>query len=198
MESSYKNLLSDLVERIGSETGPGIAPMFHAVRKIPYGAAGNRDPKAVYENNIGSCSGKHILLRDLLRAAEFDAEIVTIFTHFNKAIPDNESFPPELRRLVNEGDICDFHHYVRARSSGAPWQRLDATWHDALVPYGFPVNADWQGEGDTELAAETIREYPPEEDIASFKVRLLQQLTSEQRHQRARFFTLLGDWIADL
>lgn len=198
MERSYEKFLENTGQEIARGAGPGIAPIYHTVRRIPYGAAGRRDPRAVYERNIGSCSGKHILLRDLLRHAGLKAEVVTIFAYFNKAIPDHETFPDELRYLIRNENVCDFHHYVRARSRDGEWQRLDATWHDALERYSFPVNSGWSGEGDTTIAAEAIREYPPEEDIAALKLRLLQELTREQREQRARFFKLLGDWIATL
>lgn len=198
MERSYEKFLENAIRAITTDADPGIAPIYHAVRRIPYGAAGRRDPREVYESNVGSCSGKHILLRDLLRRAGVDAEVITMFAHFNKAIPDHEAFPDELRYLIRNENICDFHHYVRTKSEDGAWQRLDATWHDALERYGFPVNNGWSGEGDTMIAAEAIREYPPEEDVAALKLRLLNGLTRDQRRQRERFFKLLGDWIATL
>ena len=198
MERSYEKFLEDLNREVARGDEFGIVPIYHKVRRIPYGAAGRRDPRAVRENNVGSCSGKHILLRDLLRQVGIEAEVITIFAHFNKGIPDHQAFPEELRRLIRDEQICDFHHYVRAKPQFEDWLRLDATWHDALEPYGFPVNSGWCGEGDTVIAAETIREYPPADDIAALKVRLLEELTPEQRAKRARFFELLGDWIGTL
>ena len=90
--------------------------IYHTVRRIPYGRTGQRDPATVVETNVGSCSGKHILLRGLLRAAKFDAEIITMFTHFDQGIPFNASYPHALRELLGAGEICDFHHYVRVRT----------------------------------------------------------------------------------
>jgi hypothetical protein len=174
-----------------------MALLYHAVRKIPYGSIGERDPVKVIANNLGSCSGKHILLRDLLRETSHKAEIVTIFTYFNRGVPSHPAMPEDLRKMIEEEDICDFHHYVHARWDDR-WLKLDATWHDALSPYGFPVNRDWRGQGDTMLAATPVREYPAVEDLANWKMDLLEQLDPEQRDKRARFFRRLSAWIATL
>jgi hypothetical protein len=85
------------------------------VRRIPYGSTGERDPVRIIANNLGSCSGKHILLRDVLRETGREAEIITMFTHFNRGIPSHPAMPPDLRAMVEGEDVCDFHHYVRVR-----------------------------------------------------------------------------------
>jgi Transglutaminase-like superfamily len=174
-----------------------MAVLYHAVRKIPYGSIGERDAVKVIANNLGSCSGKHILLRDLLRETGHEAEIITIFTYFNRGVPSHPAMPEDLRKMIEDENICDFHHYVHARR-GDRWLKLDATWHDALSPYGFPVNRDWRGQGDTVLAATPVREYPAVEDLATWKMDLLEQLDPEQRDERARFFRRLSAWIATL
>jgi len=105
--------------------------------------------------------------------------------------------PAELRATIEGEDVCDFHHYVRVRM-GEGWRKLDATWHDALIPYGFPVNRDWKGEGDTVLAAAPIHEYVAVEDLIALKEQLLTQLTPEQLESRSKFFTELTKWIMAL
>jgi hypothetical protein len=185
-----------LKERLS--VGPtNVADVYHAVRKIPYGSTGERNPVKVIANNLGSCSGKHILLRDLLREVGWEAEIITMFTHFNRGIPSHPAMPTNLRAMIDGDDVCDFHHYVRVRMD-EDWRKLDATWHDALIPYGFPVNRDWRGEGDTVLAATPIREYPAVEDLVARKEHLLTELTPEQRELRAKFFTRLTEWMITL
>jgi hypothetical protein len=174
-----------------------MSDVYHAVRKIPYGSTGERDPLKVIANNLGSCSGKHVLLRDLLREVGWEAEIITMFTYFNRGIPVHPAMPAELRAMIEGEDVCDFHHYVRVRM-GERWRKLDATWHDALIPYGFPVNRDWKGESDTILAAAPVCEYPAVEDLVAFKERLLTQLMPEQREFRGIFFTRLTNWMMTL
>lgn len=173
-----------------------VVAVYHAVRNIPYGSVGERDPFLVVARNSGSCSGKHLLLRDLLRRTGCEAEIITMFTHFESRLGQHPSFPADLNALIAEGGICDFHHYVRARSRPGPWVKLDATWHDALAPYPFPVNTDWQGQGDTQLASVPLEEHPAVEDLVPYKTALVASLSPPDRDRRSRFFALLADWIA--
>jgi hypothetical protein len=191
---SYTSFLSQHVE---AGSSAALSDAYHAVRRIPYGSTGERDPVKIIANNLGSCSGKHILLRDVLREMGRQAEIITMFTHFNRGIPSHPAMPPDLRAMVEGEDVCDFHHYVRVRT-GRRWTKLDATWHDALIRYGFSVNCDWRGHGNTTLAATPIREYPPVEDLAAWKVQLLTKLNPEQRELRARFFRRLTEWMMTL
>ena len=193
-KATYKTFLKKCLGA-GSKN---VVDIYHAVRNIPYGSTGERDPVKVIASNLGSCSGKHILLRDLLREIGCEAEVITIFTHFNRGIPSHSAMPAKLRAMIaGDEDVCDFHHYVRARIDQR-WCKLDATWHDALITYGFPVNRDWNGRRDTVLAATPIREYPPVEDLAAWKKQLLTQLTPEQREFRAEFFTQLTEWMMTL
>lgn len=189
----YRDFLKDVVATNELNDIPAI---YHQVRKIPYGSNGNRDPRVVFESNVGSCSGKHILLRDLLRSAGYEAEIITMFTYFNESTPLCGSFPDELKSLSKEERIPDFHHYVRIKKHGA-WVKLDATWHDELDSFGFAVNTKWAGEGDTLLASVPEQEYPNEENLIDFKARLVATLPDDQKALRARYFELVTKWIAD-
>lgn len=194
-------MISPIYKRfLRTRLGEGVADLpaiYHAVRTIPYGSVGERDPVKIIANNFGSCSGKHVLLRDLLRETGREAQVITMFTYFNRRVPSHPSMPESLRALIEGADVCDFHHYVRARGEHG-WVKLDATWHDALIAYGFPVNHRWTGEGDTILAADPIREYDAVENLAARKTELIQQLTAEQRELRTRFFGQLADWMMTL
>ena len=182
------------LREIEDNTRPRYVSIYHAVRNIPYGGIGERNPLAVLENRRGSCSGKHVLLRDLLRAAGYEAEVITIYTHLNKTIPLLSSFPDDLSLMVRDEEIKDYHHFVRIRIDGQ-WLNLDATWHDALRDHGFPVNMNWNGTGHTTVAASTIEEYPAVEDLAVFKQELIAALTPEAREKREQFFEKLTSWI---
>lgn len=192
-KSLYTNFLRERTE----VASPTLADIYHAVRRIPYGSTGERDPVKIIANNLGSCSGKHILLRDLLRESGWTSEVVTMFTHFNRGMPSHPSMPADLRAMVEGPDVCDFHHYVRVRVDGR-LLKLDATWHDELIPYGFPVNNDWKGDADTRLAATALKEYPAVEDLAAWKAQLLAELTEEQRELRSRFFRRVTEWMMTL
>ncbi len=192
--ATYKKFLTKCL-RAGSTN---VVDIYHAVRNIPYGSTGERDPVKVIASNLGSCSGKHILLRDLLREIGCEAEIITTFTHFNRGIPSHSAMPAKLRAMIaGDEDVCDFHQYVRARNDERSC-KLDTSWHDALITYGFPVNRDWDGRRDTVLAATPILRASPSGGSGCLEKQLLTQLTPEQLEFPAEFFTQLTEWMMTL
>lgn len=171
--------------------------LYHFVRQFRYLSDGVRDPAIVYERRAGSCSGKHIVLRDLLRGAGFEADIETIEGDFAERIPRVASFPEDLKALVAEGNILDFHHFVRLHWRGR-WLCLDATWPDRLRSYGFPVNSSWNGQGDSELAVRPLRSLGTVEDVQELKRASIAGLPTAQRLRRERFLALLSKWMKDI
>ncbi|WP_189435840.1 transglutaminase domain-containing protein [Pseudovibrio japonicus] len=190
--AQYKEFLQRVISENSLTTLPQI---YHRVRNIQYGSTGNRDPRIVYTSKVGSCSGKHILLRDLLRSAGYEAEIITMFTYFNESSPIHASFPEELKVIATHERVPDFHHYVRVLQQGA-WLNLDATWHDALSTFGFKVNHGWDGTTHTKLASVVEREYPNTENIIDLKADLVASLPKDQQELRQKYFHLMTEWIA--
>lgn len=92
-------------------------------------------------------------------------------------------------------EIPDFHHYVRVLVDET-WIKLDATWHDAMLPFGFVVNSEWNGAGDTHLASVALHEYPNEEELTEFKRDLVASLPDEDRQLHLEYFTLVTHWIS--
>jgi hypothetical protein len=195
LDHEYQSLLAQIAEADPREP---LVRIYHWVRNIPYGSTGIREPREVVAHNFGSCSGKHLLLRGLLRTAGYPAEIITMFTYFNEGVPVHQSFPDELKKICREKRVPDFHHYVLVDAGRGLKIKLDATWQDALIPYGFPVNNEWTGSEDSRLAATPIREYPPVEDLIPFKMELINSLELTDRELRARFFALVTGWMATL
>ena len=173
---------------------PGI---YHAVRKLAYFSSGERSAAAVMRTGRGACTAKHILLRDLLRRQGARAEVELVQGDFAAGLPQVASMSLPLREMIRAAGVPDFHCYV-------VWQgpehevRLDATWPDALVSCGFPVNAGWAGSGDTKLAITPDGITERAEDVIGAKARLLASLTAEQADKRRQFLTLLSNWIATI
>ena len=196
LTDEYSEFLNSVIRRITGASASGIVTIYHHVRQIPYGGVGQRDPQKVYEFNAGTCSGKHILLRDLLRSTGIEAEVVTAFTHFNKGVPAHYSMPEELKRIIIEEEVPDYHHFVRIHGADGQPCDLDATWCDDLVVYGFPTNTNWCGPRSTQLAGAILEEFPICEDIISQKIELLAGLNTKKTETRTRFLTMLTDWIS--
>ncbi|MEH6629710.1 MAG: hypothetical protein V7776_02725 [Halopseudomonas aestusnigri] len=153
----------------------------------------------VYEQNRGTCSGKHILLRDLLRVANYKADVLTVFTHFNKNIPIHASMPDQLLGLIREGEVPDYHNIVQLRLKDVNGYvrafLLDATWPDDMGCYGFQVNTSWRGSIDTIAAGPLLETQPICEDVVAQKKQLLHNLSEDKLETRTLFLDLLTHWI---
>ncbi|NMM45707.1 hypothetical protein HH303_14515 [Rhodospirillaceae bacterium KN72] len=172
--------------------------LFHEVRRYRYLSDGVRDPLTIADRRAGSCTGKHLLLRDRLRQAGFKADVETVRGDFAAGIPVHPGMSAELREMVQEAGVDDFHNYVVLRMEDGRTLRLDATWNDALRPFGFPVNDRWHGEGDTAIALEPQASLGVREDVVAFKKDCLDQLPRANLARRARFLELLSEWISEV
>ena len=167
---------------------------YEIVRDIPYGSTGERDPKKIVKKNLGSCSGKHLLLSNLLKELGYENKIVTCFHYFEEVIPIQDDFPERLKYIIANRKVPDFHHFVKLKAKDR-WLKLDATWDSALFKYGFRVNLDWKGDEDTLVAVNPIKFYPEDQDIITLKVKLISELPKDDLEIRAEFLKLLTDWL---
>ncbi len=172
--------------------------LFHGVRAMPYRSGPDRTPLAALRSGQGACTAKHLILRDMLRLAGHRAEVELVEGDFAGAIPDHASMPDTLRAEIARGGVTDYHCRVRLTTPGQPHRRLDATWPDALIPYGFATAQGWDGTGDTVQAIERVRVAACVDDVLTEKARLLSALPPAAAARRLRFLRLLSDWLSDV
>lgn len=185
-----------LARQAGGAAPPSLPAIYHAVRNLVYASDGNRDPRIVMKTRRGACTGKHILLRDLLRRSGERADVEFAAGDFAAGMPVVSSMPDALSAWIRSGGIRDFHCYV-VWHDGEREVTLDATWPDALAPLGFPVNAGWTGHGDTRIALTPDGLKARAEDVIAHKARLVATLSEEQRNDRRNFLELLTKWMPE-
>jgi hypothetical protein len=188
----YAAALAALAVRAGGDP----VALFHAVRAMPYRSGPDRTPQAALRSGQGACTAKHLILRDALRVAGHRAEVELVIGDFAGAIPDHPSMPDALRNEIRAGGVTDYHCRVRLTAPGQPHRRLDATWPDALIPYGFATARGWDGTGDTAQAIARVRVAACVDDVLTEKARLLSGLPPAAAARRLRFLRLLSDWLA--
>jgi len=193
---TYPDYLSRFLRRNNLSQTSEVVDVFHAVRRIPYGSRGGRTAEAVVENNEGSCSGKHILLCELLRWLKQDAFVETVKGNFASKIPALESMPDELKRMCKEGGVIDFHQYVVWNSPNGAL-KLDATWSDGPISQGLSGNMHWAGNSDTELALEPSEVLNRVDDLPTYKAKLVSELGESDQRRRLNFLALLTAWVAE-
>ena len=192
--SSYSLQLDDFLDRHTSGGRATVPAIYHAVRNLTYASDGNRAPEMVIATGRGSCTGKHLLLRDLLRHVGETADVEFIEGDFAASMPVVPSMSEELKGWVSSGGISDFHCYV-VWQGGEREVKLDATWPDRMAPLGYTVNAKWDGIGDTRVAIQSGVVRGRAENVLERKASLLSTLSEKQINDRLRFLKLLTEWM---
>jgi hypothetical protein len=176
--------------RWAPEGGNPAVEAFHAVRRMTYASTDSRDPAELVRTGQGACTAKHLLLCELLGSIGVPARVETMFGHFGAGLPEAPDMPDELKVMIREGGVPDYHNVVTAEIEGET-VLLDATWHDALARSGFPVNADWRGQGSTRPAVDGAIVPMAGDDPAARKAELVGTLAEGDRARRRRFLELI-------
>ena len=185
-----------LASIIGSDKTPNVTKVFHAVRRLPYLSSGDRSLETILKTGTGSCSSKHIMLTALLNKLGVEAEVELVLGDFGSPLKAARDIPDTLLKFSQQG-IRDVHNVVRAWIEGQP-VILDATWHDAVTPYGFRVNHHWEGAGDTVIAVDVEKFLGPASDAATAKEKIISSWPAAEQNRRRQFLDMINAWVAGL
>lgn len=180
----------------GSDKTLNVPEVFYAVRRLPYFSSGDRSLEAILSTGRGSCSSKHILLAKLLNKLGIKAEVELVLGDFGSPLNAAHGIPEELLKFAKQG-IRDVHNVVRAWIKGQP-VILDATWHDAVIPFGFRVNRHWAGAGDTVIAVDVEKFLGPALDAAAAKEKIISSWSATEQNRRRQFLDMINAWVAGL
>ncbi|MEM1399864.1 MAG: hypothetical protein AAGF58_08280 [Pseudomonadota bacterium] len=192
---SYRDLAHAFLEGCVDPSGtPDIAAIFHKVRNLRYASRGQRDPHSVLQRGEGSCSGKHLLLRDLLRLVGEEAEVEIAEGDFAAGVPAHPTMTGQLASFTRAAGVRDFHQYVVWHSTDGE-VRLDATWPDSVARLGLATNAGWTVGTETALALEPVKLHGRPVNLIEKKQALLENLSPAERAKRLEFLALLTEWL---
>jgi hypothetical protein len=170
--------------------------LFHAVRKLPYLSTGDRSLEGILARRAGSCSSKHILLAALLNHVGVKADVELVLGDFATPFRAAQNIPLDFVAAARDG-IRDIHNIVRADINGASIV-LDATWHDAMLPFDMRVNNTWNGQGNTLVAVDVKQMLGASAEPAEHKARLISSWPEAEQQKRRRFLEAVNDWVASI
>ena len=134
-------MLQDFLQKNGIQGKDQLIQLAHAVNGIPWGEA--RTVEEVLEKNIGTCTGKHLILQ-----ACFDElgivyrPVVCTFKWSDQGL----GLPEHLQSILDEGEWVHGHNFVQIQNEDGEWIDLDVTWDSPLSSHGFqPLPQDWDG-----------------------------------------------------
>ncbi|MDV7186683.1 hypothetical protein R3X25_05265 [Lutibacter sp. TH_r2] len=192
MNTIYKNLVEKWTQNQSFEEK--IVTLFEKVRDIPYGNIGSRNPLDILEQNRGTCSGKHFLLKELYKAIDVPVRDFIVMHSFNDM---DINFPPEIKEFLTSDQIIDPHNYIQIKPFNK-WITIDATWNLPLKKYNFPVNEFWNGKTSMPISVVVSTNIYETSEPENLKKQLIEKLSIKQQKSRKLFLNLLTNWLLNI
>jgi len=169
---------------------PGDLPLLlQTVSAIPWGE-GRTIKEVLQTKNVGTCTGKHLVLQECLHTLGIPFRSVACTFHWSE---QPISYPSKLREILHEGEWKHGHNFVQLRQ-GDKWIDIDITWDSFLQSYGFrSFPSHW--DGNSFIGIQHILQRWDGISIAEKKRELVASLTPEMSQRREYFLTLLIQWI---
>ena len=161
------------------------------IRDIPYGSIGSRNPEDILKSNMGTCSGKHFLLKDIYEYLGFEVKDMIAIHFFNNL---SVKLSDELLGLLNEGKIPDPHNFLRVKRLDK-WLDIDITWDKALEGLGFEVNENWDGKSNMNICV-VPEEISEMENSLEFKENFTAELDEKTQGRRKKFINELSQYLS--
>lgn len=165
--------------------------LFNKVRDIPYGNIDSRNPKDVYLQQKGTCSGKHELLKGLYKSLGIQVKDYIILHSFNE-LP--VKYPNEIKEFLNENKVIDPHNFLKIKIKNH-WRIVDVTWDLPLETLGFPINKTWSIEKDCNISVVQGSEIFETNNPIEKKKELLSKFSIMEQKDRKQFLQLLTNWL---
>ncbi len=174
--------------------------LFAGVRDIPYRIIAHirnaaDGPAALLQHGGGSCTPKHFLLGRLFERLGIAVRYVTV--PFSWDDP-RANYPAGLR--VFSRKLPTEYHLALHASLDERWTLVDATWDTGLADSGFPINAQWDGRSDTQLAVTPLDaiEHRDAAERDALVAERRGRWTKEEDERMTRFYAELNEWLASL
>jgi hypothetical protein len=189
MDNFYKDIIVKWTGNVALEEK--IMLLFNKVRDIPYGSIDSRNPKEVYFQQKGTCSGKHELLKGLYKSLGMPVKDYIILHSFND-LP--VKYPKNIKDFLTKNKVIDPHNFLKIKIEGY-WSVVDITWDLPLKNLGFPVNENWNGEKDCKISVAQGGEIMKIENPMLKKQELLSKFSILEQKNRKQFLLLLTNWL---
>ena len=171
-----------------------VIDIFEKVRDIPYGSIASRQGIDVYNNNQGTCSGKHQLLKALYLEMGIPVKDFIILHNFNN-LP--AAFPVNIQQIFKEQTVTDPHNFIKIKINDK-WIAVDATWDIGLKKLGFPINENWNGTSDMEISVSLGGEIFETDNPLYLKEQLIKNLSNDVVTARKLFLKECTQWLNNL
>jgi hypothetical protein len=123
----------------------------HRTQSMPYAWPAAPDAASTRLAGVGTCAGKHAVLREDLEAFSLPTQRVLVI---GPLVP---SIWPDLQERA--GDLWEVHECVTVETPWAGPLLLDVTWHPGAIRAGLSGTLAWDGFDDMKCAVEPVSCY---------------------------------------
>jgi len=167
--------------------------LLKVILAIPWGEARSIDD--VLTKNMGTCTGKHLLLQACLDKLGFEYQPVVCTFFWGEQEID---FPNDIQDIINEGEWEHTHNFVKIKDHEGIWLDIDVAWDPLMNQIGFKIfPEEWDGRTSF-IGLEKMNQRWDNVDVNQKKKELFDLLTPEERERRGRFLKHLFPWIESL
>jgi hypothetical protein len=123
---------------------------------------------------------------------------VKFVTYPFKWLDPRIKYPPEIKKIVEK--LPTTYHLACKANINSRWVLIDATWDPPLEKAGFPVNAGWDGMGDTMNAVATIEEILHEnlQERIAYEAARKSLYTEDEKALYEKFIPRLNAWLDEV
>lgn len=165
---------------------------FRLVRDLPYRRTPALTPEAVVAAWCGTCTAKHVLLKQLLGEMGIPSRLIMAGHLFSRETAP--FLPPEVLAHVDGGPVPDVHTYLEVLDGRLP-RPVDATWPLGLRAWGFPANPSWEGPMALACVPLETGAVPEGCDVSSFKEAWIVRWVGRERPRREALLQALRTWL---
>lgn len=170
-----------------------IVRLAHAVCSIPWGEA--RTAEDVLKKNVGTCTGKHLLLQACCKELGIAFRPVVCTFFWSK---QGIAFPENLTAILAEGEWEHGHNFVQIQNTMKEWIDLDITWDPQLSSYGFATLPEaWDGETSF-VGVQRMEKRWESAEVSEKKKEIIEALSPDAQRRRDHFLKEFIHWIDSL
>ena len=162
---------------------------------MPYRRASDRQPETIIRQWLGTCSGKHYLLKALFAELGLESQVMACITITPIA---EDKIPEDLRSLYENANrrFVDVHNYLIVFGPGDVRTVVDATFPLSARQSGLVSNESFIPGQDHQLVSQPLQSWPipPGKDPQAFKDELLHaNFTPAELELREIIIQAMGD-----
>jgi len=155
------------------------------VKEIPYSVQSSFDPEDLVKKGTGSCTPKHIFLANYFKKFGMKTKFLVVPFHYYRS---KLKFAPSAMPIVKALPLA-YHTALKVKVQ-EKYVIVDVTWDSKLK--GFPINKNWDGLSDMELAVVPEELVETEADPREFTKPLKEKYSTKEKKAIEKFIVFFN------